>query len=172
MIRKITFVSMAILIFISIGIGVSRSFAKARLSDFEEVDAYISTKMDELGIPGAALVIVQGDQIVHLRRLELPMLTDARSRYRRHSLLVPLANRLLHLPSCNWLKQARSSWIHRYRPTCHVSCRRCQCIRSDHCPPAPQPMTEPSPVATSPIVLALPPSPPKIKSVIAFVPSS
>ena len=36
-------------------------------ANFDEVDAYISTKMEELGIPGAALVIVQGDQIVHLK---------------------------------------------------------------------------------------------------------
>ena len=67
MIRKITFVSIAIFVFISASFGVSRSFAKARLTDFENVDAYVSTKMKELGIPGAALVIVQGDQIVHLR---------------------------------------------------------------------------------------------------------
>jgi CubicO group peptidase (beta-lactamase class C family) len=67
MIRKFTFVSLAILVFISSGLGVSQSFAKAWLTDFGEIDAYISTKMKELGIPGAALVIVQGDQIVHLR---------------------------------------------------------------------------------------------------------
>lgn len=65
--RKITFFSMAILVVIFSGFAVSRSFAQARLSDFEEIDAYISTKMDELGIPGAALVIVEGDQIVHLK---------------------------------------------------------------------------------------------------------
>src|SRR5436190_9421077 len=67
MIRKITFVSVAIWVFISFGFGVSRSFAKARLTDFEDVDSYVSAKMKELGIPGAALVIVQGDQIVHLK---------------------------------------------------------------------------------------------------------
>jgi CubicO group peptidase (beta-lactamase class C family) len=67
MIRKITFLGLVILAFISSGFGVGRSFAKARLTEFEEVDAYVSTKMKELGIPGAALVIVQGDQIVHLK---------------------------------------------------------------------------------------------------------
>ena len=67
MIRKITFLGLVILAFISSGFGVSRSFAKARFTDFEEVDAYISTKMKELGVPGAALVIIQGDQIVHLK---------------------------------------------------------------------------------------------------------
>ena len=67
MIRKIIFIGIAILVFISSGLGVSRSFAKTELTDFEEVDAYISTKMEELDIPGAALVIVEGDQIVHLK---------------------------------------------------------------------------------------------------------
>lgn len=67
MMLKITFFCMVILAIICPGLAVSRSFAQARLSDFEEIDAYISTKMDELGIPGAALVIVQGDQIVHLK---------------------------------------------------------------------------------------------------------
>jgi len=40
MIRKITFagMAMAILVFIASGFGVSRSFAKARLTDFEEID--------------------------------------------------------------------------------------------------------------------------------------
>ena len=67
MIRKFTFISMAILVLVSFSLGASRSFAKAGLTEFEEVDAYISAKMKELGIPGAALVIVQGDQIVHLQ---------------------------------------------------------------------------------------------------------
>jgi len=67
MIRKITFIGMAILVFISSSFAVSRSFAQSQLSGFEEVDAYVSAKMKELGIPGAALVIVQGDQIVHLQ---------------------------------------------------------------------------------------------------------
>jgi CubicO group peptidase (beta-lactamase class C family) len=56
-----------ILMGISSGFTVSRSFAKAGLTNFEEVDGYIITKMKELGIPGAALVIVEGDQIVHLK---------------------------------------------------------------------------------------------------------
>lgn len=67
MIRKITFIGMTILVFISSSFAVSRSFAQSQLSNFEEVDAYVNAKMKELGIPGAALVIVQGDQIVHLK---------------------------------------------------------------------------------------------------------
>ena len=67
MIQKIAFFSMAILVVIYSGFTVNRSFAQARLSDFEKIDAYISTKMEELDIPGAALVIVEGDQIVHLK---------------------------------------------------------------------------------------------------------
>ena len=66
MFRNITVVSLAILMFVSSSLGVSGSFAKTELTDFEEVDAYIRAKMEELDIPGAALVIVQGDQIVHL----------------------------------------------------------------------------------------------------------
>jgi len=65
--RKFIFVGMVILVFLSSGFGVRQSFAKTGLTDFEEVDVYISTRMKELGIPGAALVIVQGDQIVHLK---------------------------------------------------------------------------------------------------------
>ncbi|MGE5375140.1 MAG: serine hydrolase domain-containing protein [Bacteroidota bacterium] len=67
MIRKLAFVGLVILVFGFAGFGARQSFAKARLSEFEEVDAYIRTKMKELGIPGAALVIVEGDQIVHLK---------------------------------------------------------------------------------------------------------
>lgn len=67
MIRKITFVGLVILVFISANFGVSRSFAKTSPTEFDEVDAYISAKMKELDIPGAALVIVQGNQIVHLK---------------------------------------------------------------------------------------------------------
>jgi len=67
MIRKIANLSFTILVFISSVLGTSRSFAKAERTEFEEIDAYITAKMEELGIPGAALVIVQGDQIVHLK---------------------------------------------------------------------------------------------------------
>ena len=59
MIRKITLLSMMFFVSISSGFEVSRSFAEARLTDFEEVDTYINTKMKELGIPGAALVTPQ-----------------------------------------------------------------------------------------------------------------
>ena len=48
MIRKIAFISIAILVFITSGFGISRSFAKTRLTDFEEMDTYISAKMKEL----------------------------------------------------------------------------------------------------------------------------
>ena len=67
MMRKSTFFAMVVLAIIYANFTVSRSFAQARLSDFEEIDAYISTRMEELDIPGAALVIVEGDQIVHLK---------------------------------------------------------------------------------------------------------
>src|SRR5687768_830706 len=67
MIRQMTFISIAILVCISASFGVGRSFAKAHLTEFDEVDSYVRTRMKELGIPGAALVIVQDDQIVHLQ---------------------------------------------------------------------------------------------------------
>jgi CubicO group peptidase (beta-lactamase class C family) len=67
MIPKITFLGMMLFVFISSGFTVSQPFAQASLTGFDEIDAYINTKMKELGVPGAALVIVQGDQIVHLK---------------------------------------------------------------------------------------------------------
>src|SRR5688572_10764077 len=67
MIRKLTFLGVMLFVFISSVFTVSQSFAQASLTGFDEIDAYINTKMKELGVPGAALVIVQGDQIVHLQ---------------------------------------------------------------------------------------------------------
>ena len=67
MLRKITFLSGMILVLLSVALGSRRSFAQSSLTDFEAVDTYIGERMQELGIPGAALVIIQGDQIVHLK---------------------------------------------------------------------------------------------------------
>ena len=65
--RKIIFLSIAILAVVLSLAGVRPAFAQATPANFDAVDDYISTRMKELGIPGAALVIVQGDQIVHLK---------------------------------------------------------------------------------------------------------
>src|SRR6266545_3611519 len=65
--RKIIFLSMAILTLVSSMAIVRPAFAQVAPANFDEIDDYISARMKELGIPGAALVIVQGDQIVHLR---------------------------------------------------------------------------------------------------------
>jgi len=65
--RKIILLGIAILTVVSSIARVKPAFAQVVPSNFDEVDAYISTKMKELGIPGTALVIVQGDQIVHLK---------------------------------------------------------------------------------------------------------
>src|SRR5215207_1615433 len=62
---KITFLSAALLAFIVF--GIVSGFAQTKLNEFDAVDTYVSRKMKELGIPGAALVIVQGDRIVHLK---------------------------------------------------------------------------------------------------------
>ena len=48
-------------------VSVQPAFAQVAPANLDKVDAYISAKMEELGIPGAALVIVQGDQIVHVK---------------------------------------------------------------------------------------------------------
>jgi len=65
--RKIIFLGLTVLIFLSFGSSAKPAFAQDTPANFEEVDAYISAKMKELRIPGAALVIVQDDQIVHLK---------------------------------------------------------------------------------------------------------
>jgi CubicO group peptidase (beta-lactamase class C family) len=67
MFRRIAFFSGLILVLLSLVFGGRRTFAQTSLTDFDSVDRYVSTRMKELGIPGAALVIVQGDQIVHLK---------------------------------------------------------------------------------------------------------
>src|SRR5687768_2933448 len=65
--RKIIFLTLVILVIVTFATSVRPVFAQAVPANFDAVDAYISTKMEELGIPGAALVVVQGDQIVHLK---------------------------------------------------------------------------------------------------------
>jgi CubicO group peptidase (beta-lactamase class C family) len=65
--RKIFFLSMAILVIVSSVAKAKPAFAQGEPASFDAIDDYISTKMKELGIPGASLVIVQGDQIVHVK---------------------------------------------------------------------------------------------------------
>ena len=65
MLGKIIVLSAALLAFIVF--GIVPCFAQTNLTEFDAVDTYVSRKMKELGLPGAALVIVQGDQIVHLK---------------------------------------------------------------------------------------------------------
>ena len=67
MFRKIAFFSGMILVLLSVAFGVRQSFAQDNLTDFDGVDTYNSMWMKELGIPGATLVIVQGDHIMHLK---------------------------------------------------------------------------------------------------------
>ena len=38
-------------------------------SDFQTIDAYVTSQMQSMHIPGVALGIVHGDKIVHLQRL-------------------------------------------------------------------------------------------------------
>jgi CubicO group peptidase (beta-lactamase class C family) len=65
--RNIIFLTMAILAALSSFARVRPAHAQSTPTSFDAVDEYISTKMKELGIPGAALVVVEGDQIVHLK---------------------------------------------------------------------------------------------------------
>lgn len=65
--RKTISLGMAILVFLAFVSSAKPVFAQSAPANFEEVDAYLSAKMKELRVPGAALVIVQGDQIVHLK---------------------------------------------------------------------------------------------------------
>lgn len=65
--RKTIFLGVAMLVFLSFVSSAKPAFAQDIPASFDEVDDYISAKMEELDIPGAALVIVQGDQIVHLK---------------------------------------------------------------------------------------------------------
>jgi CubicO group peptidase (beta-lactamase class C family) len=65
--RKIISLMIAILTVVLSVARVQPAFAQVAPVNFDAVDAYISAKMEELGIPGAALVIVQDDQIVHLK---------------------------------------------------------------------------------------------------------
>ncbi|MEP7134337.1 MAG: serine hydrolase domain-containing protein [Chloroflexota bacterium] len=65
--QKIFFLALAILTVVSSVATARPAFAQATPVNLEEIDAYISGKMNELNIPGAALVVVQGDQIVHLK---------------------------------------------------------------------------------------------------------
>ncbi|HNB53439.1 MAG TPA: serine hydrolase domain-containing protein, partial [Anaerolineales bacterium] len=58
---------MALLLFILSGARASSTFAQSTPANFDEIDAYIRASMKAFRIPGAALVIVQGDQIVHLQ---------------------------------------------------------------------------------------------------------
>ena len=65
--RRTIFLGLAILAFLSFGSSAKPAFAQGTPASFDEIDEYINARMEELGIPGAALVIVQGDQIVHLK---------------------------------------------------------------------------------------------------------
>lgn len=64
---KTLFLSITILAIALTMIRIKPAFAQGTSANFGEVDNYISFKMKELGIPGAALVIVKGDRIVHLQ---------------------------------------------------------------------------------------------------------
>lgn len=67
MMRNIALFGLAWVTVLSTNWCVGQPIVAARSPEFEIVDEYVASQMRELGIPGAALVIVEGDQIVHLR---------------------------------------------------------------------------------------------------------
>ena len=67
--RKIIFLSIATLAAVSSVARVKPAFAQIVPANFDAVDTYISTKMKELGIPGAALVIEQGDETIRKSKI-------------------------------------------------------------------------------------------------------
>jgi hypothetical protein len=114
-VQKVLFLAMVILGILSSVTRVGPVLAQSTPVSFDAVDEYISTKMKELGIPGAALVIVEGNKIV---LLELLMLPAARSHHRHRSSPGRLESLSPHWPSCNWWKQAKLSWMSRFKRTC------------------------------------------------------
>lgn len=67
MIRKLALSGVLTSALVCSGAVANPSVTQAKRADFDQVDAYIGSRMQELGIPGAALVIVRGDSIVHLK---------------------------------------------------------------------------------------------------------
>ena len=61
-----TLICLTLALALTIG-SVSASPMRQGETDFAAIDAYITEQMNNLGIPGMALGIVQGDQIVHLQ---------------------------------------------------------------------------------------------------------
>lgn len=47
------------------GTGANHASAQRAAFDFESVDAFIQTEMDSIRIPGLALAIVHGDEIIY-----------------------------------------------------------------------------------------------------------
>src|SRR3990172_5919571 len=61
-----TLVCLTLMLALTIG-NVNASRTQQAEMDFAAIDAYVTEQMNNLGIPGMALGIVQGDQIVHLQ---------------------------------------------------------------------------------------------------------
>jgi CubicO group peptidase (beta-lactamase class C family) len=67
--------------------------AQPAAADFAAIDTYIEAQMGELRIPGLALGIVEGDQIVHVKGFGVANQDGGRPRRRHPSRLHHLANR-------------------------------------------------------------------------------
>jgi CubicO group peptidase (beta-lactamase class C family) len=67
-VRRISVISTALVIlWLGLAPSVQLVHGASSTSDFANVDAYIQAQLDESRMPGLALGIVQGDQIVHLQ---------------------------------------------------------------------------------------------------------
>lgn len=66
LLRKIFFLSNVILAAVYSVTSARRAVAQVTTAHFDAVDNYIRTRMQQLGIPSAALAIIQGGQIVYL----------------------------------------------------------------------------------------------------------
>jgi len=62
----VTLICLTLMLVLTIG-NVNASPKQQSEMDFAAIDAYVTEQMNNLGIPGMALAIVQGDQIVHLQ---------------------------------------------------------------------------------------------------------
>ena len=68
--RMVTLLTLTVTCALFIANPIQANWSADRFSQktsFDEIDAYIEKQLDALNLPGAALAIVEGDQIVHLK---------------------------------------------------------------------------------------------------------
>ncbi len=136
--RKIIFLTIVILTVVSSVARVQPAFAQVTPANFDEIDAYVSAKMEELGIPGAALVI---DCAGRSNRSPEGVWSGRWVRSPGHP-----ADAVLHRFDWQIYYRTRHHAIGRSRQDqigcagsnllAVVSSRRCECIPNHYCAPA------------------------------------